>query len=56
MIEEELFPIGIESKGVWKSKRLSDLKSVIKRYLDANTKVPMEWLLEYNELISEIKR
>lgn len=42
-------PIGIEPRYVWEKKRIKELKSAIKRYIDAGIEVPIEWVTELNE-------
>jgi len=42
-------PIGIMPERIWLEHRQEELKSAIKRYLDANLKVPDEWVCEYNK-------
>lgn len=44
-------PIGIMSKKLWQEKRIEELKEAILRYIDSNTKVPIEWIEEYNDSI-----
>lgn len=48
-------PIGIMPKNVWESIRYNDLIAAIKRYLDANLPMPIEWLNEYNDFSNRLK-
>ena len=47
-------PLGIMPKHIWEDKRFSELIGAIKRYLDANMVVPVEWIDEYNELSKKL--
>lgn len=47
-------PLGIVPKFIWKEQRLMKLREAIDRYLDANQRVPIEWIEEYNELLEDI--
>lgn len=47
-------PLGIIPKRIWKEQRLRELRDVIDRYLEANQRVPIEWIEEYNELLEDI--
>lgn len=42
-------PIGIEPRNIWEKKRIKELKLAIKRYVDADLEVPIEWVTELNE-------
>ena len=42
-------PIGILPKHMWIYNRLRDLEDAIRRYEDANFKVPEQWILERDE-------
>ena len=44
-------PIGIMPKYLWERRRFYDLIETIKRYLDAEKKIPVEWIEEYNNSI-----
>lgn len=46
-------PIGIMPEFVWIEKRKSELKAAIKRYLEANQHVPIEWIVELNKYCDE---
>ena len=48
-------PIGIYPKNIWESKRFSELKGAINRYLDASLPVSEDWIFEYNELAKRVK-
>lgn len=49
-------PLGIVPKFIWKEQRLMNLREAIDRYLDANLKVPVTWIEEYNELLEDIRK
>lgn len=44
-------PLGVKPIWVLEVHRIMELKSAIKRYMEANYPVPDEWVSEYNELI-----
>ena len=46
-------PIGLRPKWVSDKERLNEVRSAIVRYYDAELKIPIEWIEEYNELVSE---
>ncbi|WP_315307267.1 hypothetical protein [Enterococcus devriesei] len=41
-------PIGIIPKELWIEQRKLELKAAIKRYFEADFKVPIEWIEELN--------
>ena len=49
-------PLGIIPKNLWKKQRLRELRDVIDKYLEANQRVPIEWIEEYNELLEDIRK
>ena len=49
-------PLGIIPKKIWKEQRLGELRGAIDRYLEANQRVPIEWIEEYNELLEDIRK
>ena len=49
-------PLGVIPKNMWKKQRLKELRDVIDRYLEANQRVPIEWIEEYNELLEDIRK
>ncbi len=49
-------PLGIIPKNMWKKQRLKELRDTIDRYLEANQRVPIEWIEEYNELLEDIRK
>lgn len=51
----ELPPIGLKPKFVNKLERLNEIRGAIVRYYDAEMQIPVEWIVEYNELIEELK-
>lgn len=48
-------PIGLKPKLVNRLERLGEVRSAIARYYDAELKIPIEWVEEYNELIDSTK-
>lgn len=48
-------PIGLRPKWVSNKERLNEVRSAIVRYYDAELKIPIEWVDEYNELIDSAK-
>lgn len=48
-------PLGIMPKRFHDEKRLGALSAAIERYVDAKCQVPLEWIIEYNQLINEVK-
>ena len=48
-------PIGIEPRNIWEKKRIKALKAAIKRYVDADMEVPIEWVKELNEFCGREK-
>ena len=52
-------PLGIEPKWIWEEKRMKELGNAIVRYLEVGKKIPIEWVVEYNQLavkVTERKR
>lgn len=45
-------PIGIAPKYIWIEERQRALLEAINRYIQANMKIPIEWVEEYNSLIN----
>lgn len=48
-------PIGLRPKWVSDKERLNEVRSAIVRYYDAELKIPVEWIEEYNQLIDSTK-
>ena len=48
-------PIGLRPKRVSDKERLNEVRGAIVRYYDAELKIPIEWIEEYNELIDSAK-
>ena len=48
-------PIGLKPKFVNRLERLNEVRGAIVRYYDAQLKIPIEWIEEYNELIDSTK-
>jgi hypothetical protein len=51
-----LAPVGIAPKSIWIAHRIEELKTAIKRYLDANYPVPHEWYEEIEEHIRGLQQ
>ena len=47
-------PLGIIPKNLHEEKRLDKLRRAIQRYFDAELKLPVEWVMEYNELTDKV--
>lgn len=48
-------PIGLKPKKLADEARLFEVRSAIVRYYEAGLKIPVEWIIEYNELIDSTK-
>ena len=48
-------PIGLKPKFVKNLERLNEVRGAITRYYNAELKIPIEWVEEYNELIELLK-
>jgi hypothetical protein len=48
-------PIGLRPKWVSNRERLNEVRGAMVRYYDAELKMPIEWIEEYNELIDSTK-
>ena len=46
-------PIGLTPRWLLKEKRIQDILDAIHRYVAVNKKIPLEWIVEYNELAKE---
>lgn len=44
-------PLGIMPRHIWVEKRLNDIESAIKRYIEAEMPIPFDWVKEYIELV-----
>lgn len=49
-------PIGLKPKFVNRLERLNEVRGAIARYYEAELKIPIEWIEEYNELIDVTAR
>ena len=47
-------PLGIEPHKVWIENRITDIWKAIERYISTNTKIPIEWIEEYNKLVDHL--
>ena len=43
--------LGVMPKSIWDRKRIASLKEGIRRYLDADKDIPVDWVTEYNDLV-----
>ena len=48
-------PLGIKPRFIWEEERIIEIKSAVFRYTEADRKVPVEWIEEYNDLVSKKK-
>lgn len=46
-------PIGLIPKGIHKDIRINDICKAIERYSSKKLRIPIEWIEEYNELITK---
>ena len=44
-------PLGVTPKFIWDRKRIDMIKNGIKRYINANKAIPVDWITEYNGII-----
>lgn len=51
--EFEAPPLGIKPQYLWKEERLTELNEAIARYYFKQLEIPVEWIMERNELIKE---
>ena len=52
-LNEDIAMNGGMSLAVVKRQRLNDVHDAITRYAEANRHIDIEWIMEYNELLSE---
>lgn len=45
-------PLGVTPKYIWDSQRLNEIKRAMTDYIQADFKIPVEWVEEYNELLN----
>lgn len=43
-------PIGVMPRNLWDKRRRRDVEEAISRRMDAEIKIPLSWIIEYNEL------
>lgn len=48
-------PLGIMPKRFHDEERFKNLIAAIERYIEAKLQVPLEWIVEYNQLVKEVK-
>ena len=46
-------PLGVMPRYLWERKRRYEVGKAISRYVEADKKIPIEWLDEYNELVQK---
>lgn len=46
-------PLGIMPHHIWIDKRIKELRTATAKYIMDGTKIPIEWIEEYNDLIGE---
>ncbi|MFW5438109.1 hypothetical protein [Paenibacillus apiarius] len=44
-------PLGIMPKRIWIEQRCKEITDAIQRYIEAGHTIPIEWVMEYNELL-----
>lgn len=53
-------PLGITPRFIWDEtrnmQRMNEIKDGIDRYCEENLKIPLDWIIEYNELTDRIKK
>jgi len=47
-------PLGVKPRFIHDEQRAEELSGAIMRYIQANRRIPTEWLEEYNELLKKI--
>ena len=48
-------PLGVIPSCLYYENRIKELKNAIKRYLDSDTEVNQEWIIEYNTIVNMLK-
>lgn len=52
-------PLGLTPRDIYEEKknkeRFHEVCSAISRYYNAGKKIPVEWIIEYNELVTIVK-
>lgn len=46
-------PIGLKPKSIHDALRFHEVQAAIFRYIEGGYKIPVEWIEEYNELITK---
>ncbi len=44
-------PLGLKPKWINQKERFNEVCGAISRYYEAGLKIPIEWVVEYNELV-----
>ncbi len=54
--KETFSPSGLKPKKIHNAQRFGEVCSAVANYYDAGKKIPIEWIEEYNELITDLNR
>jgi hypothetical protein len=49
-------PLGLKPKKIFEYQRYNEVCSAIARYYEANLKIPIDWIIEYNELVEKTQQ
>lgn len=55
-IEYKKPPLGVPPRKIWNLTRLQDIIRAIEDYTEAGLEIDLEWIKEYNELITEVNK
>jgi len=47
-------PLGLTPRRFTDEKRLNEVQGALVRYYDANKAIPLDWIIEYNELVERL--
>jgi hypothetical protein len=48
-------PLGIKSRAIHDALRIDEIHAAINRFICADKPIPLEWITEYNELVTRNK-
>jgi hypothetical protein len=48
-------PLGVIPKKLWSERRLKELSEAMYRYISVGSRIPEEWVKEYNQILSELR-
>ena len=48
-------PLGLTPKKIWQEERLEQVSAAVQRYYEAGLEIPLDWIVEYNELVRILK-